>query len=120
MGGVHVVCNLVSGARGLFRGIVRVGSVSAVGLYVLVVLVPNRLRYKCGIAPAFFILCTKRNVWLMFAWFCVLFVYQFVIDMNVSRCRGVPAVVSFRLCVDCNKLNQLQAHFPRKFGAVAV
>ena len=48
------------------------------------------------------------------------FIYQFVIDMNVSRCRGVPAVVSFRLCVDCNKFNQLQAHFPRQFGATTV
>ena len=53
------------------------------------------------------ILRTKRNVRLNFAWFCVFFIYQFVIDMNVSRCRGVPAVVSFRLCVDCNKFNQL-------------
>lgn len=32
----------------------------------------------------------------------------------------MPAVIVFRLCVDCNKLNELQAHFPRKFGTFAV
>src|SRR5699024_3237204 len=75
--------------------------------------------YLAGNA-AFLILSTKRNVWLTLAWFCVLFVYQFVIDMNVSGSRCVPAVVVLRLCVDCDKLNELQAHFPRKFGAFAI
>ena len=70
--------------------------------------------------PAFFILRIKRNVWLILAWVCVFFVYQFVIDMNVSGSRRVPAVVVLRLCVDCNKFNELKAHFPREFGAVAI
>ena len=90
--------------------LVRISRISAVyfrcpHVFIKFVTVPK--HDKLQIATAFFILRTKRNVWLILAWVCVFFVYQFVIDMNVSGCRRMPAVVSFRLCVDCNKFNQL-------------
>ena len=41
------------------EAIVRVASVHAAGLYVLVVLVPHPLHYNFGVAPALFILHKK-------------------------------------------------------------
>ena len=88
-------------------GIGRISPVYRRSFNVLIERMTVPQHHNFLVDAGFLISRTKRNVNLFVVWFCVFFIYQFVIDMNVSRCRGVPAVVSFRLCVDCNKFNQL-------------